>query len=310
MTLVAGSLLALSSCSTVQHTASTYGVDTEIYNLTVADLQVAETKSEATVEWEWNPLSTVSMAAQKKAAASAVLDSTGADVLVEPEYTITRRGLFRGGSVTVTGYPASYTNFHSMSMEEAQTIATLEGNGTVSAQAVPLDILSLSTGKSKVKTSKSLFPRRKRPMAPQNFVSIFGGGAYNPDTEEWGASFSLMYGHEGLSWGWYIKGTWARCDVGTYNEHYPYNYYETDMNCYTISAGGIKRFGRFFSVYLGTGVGLSHRHSETLFVLPVDIGFKFNVNKFALSLGFTGNVNTGNTDHSQVIPQVGIGYNF
>ena len=79
--------LALSSCSTITHTSQTAAVDTQVYNLTVADMKVAAKKDSVTVDWKWNPLSTVSLSAQKQTATHTLLGKNEADVLVAPQKT-------------------------------------------------------------------------------------------------------------------------------------------------------------------------------------------------------------------------------
>lgn len=64
---------------------------------------------------------------QKKKAEAKLLEESKADVVVQPQYTITRRGIFRGGSVTVTGYPATYKNFRPMTKDDAEKVAVLDG---------------------------------------------------------------------------------------------------------------------------------------------------------------------------------------
>ena len=63
--LAAGAALALSSCASVQYTASSVKVDSEVYNLTVADMDVSTQKVSKTTSWKWNPLNTVSVASKK-----------------------------------------------------------------------------------------------------------------------------------------------------------------------------------------------------------------------------------------------------
>lgn len=48
-----------------------------------------------------------------------MLQENNADVLVEPQYIVEKRGWLRGGSVTVIGFPAKYKNFHPMTEAEA-----------------------------------------------------------------------------------------------------------------------------------------------------------------------------------------------
>lgn len=128
--LLLGCLLAflMSSCSIISHTSQTASVNTEVYNLTVADVNVFPKKATATVSWNWSPFARLSLETQKRNAVAALTELTNSDVLVEPQFKVVRRGLFRGGSVTVTGYPATYSNFRTMTKEDAEKIATINGN--------------------------------------------------------------------------------------------------------------------------------------------------------------------------------------
>lgn len=119
-------LLALCSCSTISHTCEYTNVDTKVVSVTVADMKVQPQRIEHTSNWKWRPFNTISVSHESEKATGELLKEIGADVLVEPQYSVKRRGLFRGGSVTVSGYPATYHNFRPMTEADATTISTLD----------------------------------------------------------------------------------------------------------------------------------------------------------------------------------------
>lgn len=119
-------LLTLSSCSTISHTCESTYVETKVVSVTVADMNVQPQRVEHTHTWKWSPFRW-SVKKETENATGELLKEQNADVLVEPQYTVTRRGLFRGGSITVSGYPATYYNFRPMTVEDATTITTLDG---------------------------------------------------------------------------------------------------------------------------------------------------------------------------------------
>ena len=110
----------LASCSSVRHTATAVPVDTHVVSFTVADVNVKPEKISQTTSWSFNPFQRVSIETIKDNTTARMLQDANADVLVEPEYIIEKRGFLRGGSVTVIGFPASYSNFHKMTPEEAE----------------------------------------------------------------------------------------------------------------------------------------------------------------------------------------------
>ena len=121
--------LALSSCSTITHTASTEAVDTEVYNRSNADLKVSPKK----ITYTFTPNNPYRRAGEKavlRAAVAKALEANGdADVLVAPHFEVKKtRGLFttKVKYVTVKGYPATCTNVHPTTVSEAQVIGTLK----------------------------------------------------------------------------------------------------------------------------------------------------------------------------------------
>ncbi len=125
---------ALTSCSTISNTAYTETPQSSVINMTVADLDVKAEPVSYTYSWKWNPFKSV--ASRKKSAEYGALREAKADVVVEPIYEVVKKGLFRGGSVTVTGHPATFVNFRPMEQKDAEIIATLNGNNLAAVTPV------------------------------------------------------------------------------------------------------------------------------------------------------------------------------
>lgn len=311
--------LALSSCSTITHTSQTASVDIRLYNLTVADMKVANAKDSVTVDWKWNPLSTISLKAQKESATHALLNRNDADVLVEPQYIVTRRGIFRGGSVTVTGYPATYTDFRPMSSEDAEKIATVNGDGST---VVVNPVISTTAGKVVKNRKPTFIPSRKRVEAHHQFVNLIGGAVIDIDASiDDGYQLGAMYGSYGKSWGWYGKFV--------LNSGICYDGRESDESrkwTPSLTVGGIKTIYGGLSAFGGLGIGgyfvndgeygynaygyeTYFSIDKAKFTIPVELGLMMRISKVNISVGATyttplcggyGNVN----------PFAGIGYSF
>ncbi|MCM1022143.1 MAG: hypothetical protein NC343_07655 [Muribaculum sp.] len=123
-TILMSGLLAVvaCSCSTVRHTASYTDVTNKVVSFTVADLEVQKEKASKTYSWSYDPFRRVSIANVKENVTAEILEEKNADVLLEPQYIVHKRGFLRGGSVTVIGIPAKYTDFHKMTAEEAAIV--------------------------------------------------------------------------------------------------------------------------------------------------------------------------------------------
>ncbi len=109
--------LTVLSCSTTIKTARTETVPYSMYNATVADLDVAAER----IVYTYTPSKEIRRAGVencKRAAIQEALTKYGnADLLVEPQFIIKKYdGLFshKVVSVTVSGRPAKYINFHSL----------------------------------------------------------------------------------------------------------------------------------------------------------------------------------------------------
>lgn len=109
--------LLFTSCQTVSKTARTADTSSSVRSFTVADLDVASERITHTLV----PSSDLCRGGEenvRQAAEQEALRQNGnADVLLEPQYVITKkRGLFRDRitSITVTGRPAHFRNFRSL----------------------------------------------------------------------------------------------------------------------------------------------------------------------------------------------------
>ncbi len=106
------------SCSTTLKTSTCRPVNAPIVAAAMADLEITGNK----IQYTYNPPKGVWIAGKEnciRAAVSEALQNAGqgADVLVEMQYTLVmKRGLLGASgkvrSVTVTGFPARYKNFH------------------------------------------------------------------------------------------------------------------------------------------------------------------------------------------------------
>lgn len=116
--IIAGSvLLAMSSCSVVQQTATTLKSDASVRNFTVADLDVSSERIHYTMEptkaEQRGGLSNIKRAAESK----ALKENGNSDVLVDPEFIIEQKRNFFGtkvSKITVSGHPAKYKNYRSL----------------------------------------------------------------------------------------------------------------------------------------------------------------------------------------------------
>lgn len=121
--LIAISLMA-ASCSTVRMTSESTKVEPQVYSYpTIADLHIAPQRTSKTVKWKWNPFNTTSLATRRGNLKAELIQETGADILVEPEFTQrTSWCNLAGGSITVAGYPAKLDNFRKATPEDIEAM--------------------------------------------------------------------------------------------------------------------------------------------------------------------------------------------
>lgn len=333
-----GVSLALTSCSTIQHTSTTADVDTQIYNLTVADLNVAKERATTTADWKWNPFSKLSLKSQKNTATARLMQETKSDLIVDPQYTVESRGFMRGGTVTITGYPAKYENFRKMSPEEAKSIATVNGDLTM-AVVDPFIATSASSKAPKRKKAKkpaTLSLSMDQAAGGYKFFSVTVGPALGigDDPMDMGFNLGLMYGKMGKHWGWYTKASMHSLKT-------------KDSSSYTSGGGESKytgglTFGLMRNIYkglnafVGAGAGayltqdyddyrysyynsyyheyMYNRHRESKgrygFSVPVEAGFQYNFGKLNVLAGVTYYTPVGSEGGGNLNPFAGIGLSF
>ena len=110
--------ISLASCTTITKTATTADTPAAFYSATVADLEVAKERITYTMtpsaDIQRGGLENVKRAAENE----ALLKNGNADVLVDAEYVIsmTNNWIFgkKVNSITVSGRPAKYKNYHSL----------------------------------------------------------------------------------------------------------------------------------------------------------------------------------------------------
>lgn len=282
-------VVALGSCTTVNNDPlTTVTPEAMVVNMTVADITVKPEKVTATHSWNWNPFKTVKGA--KASAEAAALKEANADVLVEPQYEVVRRGIFRGGSVTVTGYPAIYTNFRPMTMTDAVIINTLGGG----AAATPVIETSAPSLIDKLKPEKQRKPKAPKPAPDNNFnrnyldlTFGFPGGHHTADFAL-GVQYSRM---KTRNWGWFLQGDvafhgeWTGCD---------------------IMAGAVRSLPCNFKVFAGAGIGVTSRSCDQRGCVPVEVGVKYSFSMINLMVGYKAQI----TKETISTPFFGVGFNF
>jgi hypothetical protein len=121
--IVCGTVLLLSSCSTIKKTATTVAVDSSITIYPeVADLEVQKKISSSTT-WKFVPfkLGNSKLSVIKGNLVAEVLKKYNADVLLEPQF-IYHKNSYGERELIVTGYPATYKNFRKATDEDLKAL--------------------------------------------------------------------------------------------------------------------------------------------------------------------------------------------
>lgn len=281
-------VVALSSCTTINDTAYTTVPETMVVNMTVADIDVSQKQVTATTTYGWNPFRTTQ--SRKANAEAKALRESGADVLVEPTYEIESRGIFRGGSVTVTGHPGKFVNFRNMTLKDAEIISTLKGTLGV---ATPMIKTSAPSLVDRLRPKKG--PKPPRPKSTfegyKNLINLqIGGGAGANNATSLGA----MYGRYVNKWGWYGKATvdWGK------------EYDDTQVG-FSITAGAMRSLPCNFTVFAGTGLALNTM-SDAAFNLPIDLGAFWTYRHFNIGVTLQPRCGKGSNFNGYL----GLGYSF
>lgn len=96
-------------------------VKNQILAVTGADLDISPIKISKTVTWTLNFLSPLSIDQRKINLINDLCKEAGADILIDAQFTYKKR-ILGGGKMTVTGYPAKYRNFRSLTQTEIDSL--------------------------------------------------------------------------------------------------------------------------------------------------------------------------------------------
>lgn len=322
---LAGVALMASSCSTVSYTSKTADVSTKIQTLTVADVKVQPERKTATAEYKWTPFAQMRAGAMKEEAAYKILQESNSDLLIEPQVVVNSRGIFRGGTVTVSGYPAKYSNFRPMTKEDAEIIATYEGRispivvctaetpVSIGKQAPSMKSKLKNTFKSKAPKTQNIFNESKNyhnmitilggPMTYDDVYHSYYGYSYNDGTET-GFHVGAMYTHVWDKWGMYGKLNITSTGEG-------------EGTTAIVTIGGVKTLSSKWNLFAGMGIGgvsCDHYgsyyygdHTKRNTAFAWDCGFQWTKKRFGLSFGITASHGAG---HSNWAPFAGVGFRF
>jgi len=107
------------------HTARTTGIPAQTESLmNLSDLEVSETKARGTATGK-----RLSKKQKEQNAIAEALKQTASDILVEPRFTYTYDKKGRLQSVEVSGYPARFRKFRTVTEEDAKLINSLKYPG-------------------------------------------------------------------------------------------------------------------------------------------------------------------------------------
>ncbi len=102
---------------------SNVSVNTAITAVTAAELDISAVRVQKSVTWGPKLFSQTSLEQRKENLIVELCREVGADVLVDPQFTYSKRFL-GSGRLTVSGYPAKYRSFRSMSEDEVKAFIT------------------------------------------------------------------------------------------------------------------------------------------------------------------------------------------
>lgn len=124
--------VALSACSNrvyKSYTARVAEIPSKLESMVnVSDLEVSEVKVSGVCIGKDGKY--LSKKVKEQNAVAEALKKSGADILVEPQFTYTYDKKGRLTAVEVSGYPARYRNFRSVTKEDAEVINALRNPST------------------------------------------------------------------------------------------------------------------------------------------------------------------------------------
>lgn len=96
-------------------------VENHVFALTRADVNISPVRVTKSVTWTLNFLHPIDLETRKENLIKATCRENNADILIDPQFIYSKR-IMGGGKLIVSGYPAKYVNFNSMSQDEVDSL--------------------------------------------------------------------------------------------------------------------------------------------------------------------------------------------
>ena len=96
-------------------------IENKILAVAGAELEISEISVSKTITWITGLFSRTDLEQRKKNLINELCREVRADVLVDPQFTYSRR-IFGGGKLTVRGYPAKYRSFRTLTEKEIDSL--------------------------------------------------------------------------------------------------------------------------------------------------------------------------------------------
>lgn len=106
-----------------QEPTNTVNIETTITAVSTAELNISDKRVSKTSSWGPKILSPTTIEQRKANLIIELCREVGADVLVDPQFTYSKR-ILGGGKLSVSGYPATYKNFRAMTDKEVDAFIT------------------------------------------------------------------------------------------------------------------------------------------------------------------------------------------
>ena len=96
-------------------------IENRILAVAGADIAIETHRVSKSTSWAFNFISPQDLEQRKTNLLNTLSREVGADVIIDPQFTYSKR-LLGGGKLTVSGYPARYTNFRTLSQPEIDSL--------------------------------------------------------------------------------------------------------------------------------------------------------------------------------------------
>ncbi len=123
LTLINLFTLSANAQTNIEIPDKTVNVETTITAVTTAELNISDNRVSKTVTWGPKIISPTELDQRKANLIVELCREVEADVLVDPQFTYSKR-ILGGGKLSVSGYPAKYVNFRTMTDNEVDAFIT------------------------------------------------------------------------------------------------------------------------------------------------------------------------------------------